>query len=114
MLKEVLKICLTKSGGIYLDCTFGGGGYSREILKYPNTNIIAIDRDKEVNPIAENLSLKFPKRFKFHLSKFSNLDNFFNNKIDAAIFDLGISSIQLEYYYLPYELKGIKIWDFEI
>ena len=33
MLKEVLKICLTKSGGIYLDCTFGGGGYSREILK---------------------------------------------------------------------------------
>ena len=31
MLKEVLKICLIKSGGIYLDCTFGGGGYSREI-----------------------------------------------------------------------------------
>ena len=32
MLNEVLKICLNKSGGIYLDCTFGGGGYSRAIL----------------------------------------------------------------------------------
>ena len=111
MLKEVLKICLTKSGGIYLDCTFGGGGYSREILKYPNTNIIAIDRDKEVNPIAKNLSLKFPKRFKFHLSKFSNLDNFFNNKIDAAIFDLGISSIQLEDMSRGFSFKSKKKLD---
>ena len=76
MINETIKNLVHDPAGTYLDCTFGGGGYSREILKYPNTNIIAIDRDKEVNPIAKNLSLKFPKRFKFHLSKFRYYSGF--------------------------------------
>ena len=45
MLKEVIKICKPENGGTYLDCTFGGGGYTKEILKFPNTKVFAIDRD---------------------------------------------------------------------
>ena len=46
MLNEVTKICSPKSGGTFIDCTFGGGGYSKNILKFENTKVIALDRDK--------------------------------------------------------------------
>ena len=37
MLEEVIKICSPRRGGIYIDCTFGGGGYSKKLLKYSKT-----------------------------------------------------------------------------
>ena len=49
MLSEVLKISSPSKLEIFIDCTFGGGGYSKEILKFPNTNVQAIDRDKKCN-----------------------------------------------------------------
>ena len=55
MMKEVLKISSPSKGEKFLDCTFGGGGYSKEILKYSNTYVEAIDRDKKVLPIAKSL-----------------------------------------------------------
>ena len=48
MLNEVIKICSPENGGSFVDCTFGGGGYSEEILKFPNTKVTALDRDKSV------------------------------------------------------------------
>ena len=39
----------------FMDCTFGSGGYSREILKYKNTKVIALDRDQNVRPFASEL-----------------------------------------------------------
>ncbi len=96
MLDEVLKICLPQKGGVFLDCTFGGGGYSKSLLKYQNTKIIALDRDKKVLPIAKKLKNKFHNRFLFLNTKFSNLDLVQEKKFDAIIFDLGLSSIQLD------------------
>jgi 16S rRNA (cytosine1402-N4)-methyltransferase len=55
MLKEVIKICSPEEGGNYLDCTFGGGGYSKAILKYPKTKVIAIDRDEHVKSKAKKI-----------------------------------------------------------
>ena len=52
MLNEVLKITSPFNGGKYIDCTFGGGGYSKEILKIPKTKITAIDRDNNINIIS--------------------------------------------------------------
>ena len=95
MLDEVIKICSPKSGGKYLDCTFGGGSYSKELLKFPNTKIIAFDRDERVLDIADNLKKQFENRFKFYHNKFSNIDQIPISGVDAVIFDLGISSIQL-------------------
>ena len=96
MLDEVLKISLPYSGGSFIDCTFGGGGYSKEILKFPNTNVQAFDRDKKVLSLARKFESKFPKRFKFYQAKFSQLDIASDENVDVVIFDLGLSSIQLD------------------
>ena len=97
MLDQVLSIISPQHGGNFIDCTFGGGGYSRAILKYPNTKVYAIDRDKITKKYADTLSKKYPKRFNFFQDKFSNLEKIIdpNIKPKAIIFDLGISSYQL-------------------
>ena len=98
MLKQVLSIVSPKKGGIYIDCTFGGGGYSEAILKHLNTKVIALDRDSSTINRAEDLRKKFPKRFSYFNNKFSDLEKVIdsNEKPDAIIFDLGISSFQLK------------------
>ena len=96
MLEEVIKICSPVNGGFYIDCTFGGGGYSKKLLNFPNTKVIAIDRDKFIFSFANNLEKKYPDRFTFFQKKFSEVDTLIKNKkVDAIIFDLGLSSIQL-------------------
>ena len=96
MLNEVIKISLPSPKKKFIDCTFGGGGYSEEILKFSETNVKAIDRDKNALSIAKKLEKKFPRRFKFYQLKFSQLDKISNDLVDAIIFDLGLSSIQLD------------------
>ena len=96
MLNEIIKISSPSKGGNYIDCTFGGGGYSKEILKFSKTFVKALDRDKKVLSIANELEKKFPNRFKFYQKKFSQLDTILSDKIDVIIFDLGLSSIQLD------------------
>ena len=97
MLKEVINICSPTSGGKYIDCTFGGGGYTKEILKFPNTKVIALDRDITAEAEAKKMKKKYPDRFSFYNERFSNLENILNINTmpDSIIFDLGMSSFQL-------------------
>ena len=106
MLNEVLKISSPSVGGIFIDCTFGGGGYSKEILKFHNTNVQALDRDKSALSIAKEFKKKFPKRFEFYQIKFSQLDRISNNNADVIIFDLGLSSIQLNNFNRGFSFKS--------
>ena len=96
MLNEVLKISSPSSKKNFIDCTFGGGGYSKEILKFSKTSVQAIDRDKKVLPFAKKLEIQYPNRFKFYQIKFSQLDTITKDLVDVIIFDLGLSSIQLD------------------
>ena len=96
MLNEVLKISSPLPEKKFIDCTFGGGGYSKEILKFSNTCVQAIDRDAKALSIGKKFEKKFPSRFKFYQIKFSQLDTISKNYVDAVIFDLGLSSIQLD------------------
>ena len=75
MLDQILSIISPQHGGTFVDCTFGGGGYSKAILKYPNTKVIAIDRDQFTKRYASELLEKYPNRFNFFESKFSKLDD---------------------------------------
>ena len=99
MLDQVLSIISPQHGGTFIDCTFGGGGYSNAILKHPNTRVFAIDRDDSVKKYANNLAKKFPDRFNFIQDKFSNLNKILNSNLNlnpkAIIFDLGLSAFQL-------------------
>ena len=96
MLNEVIKISSPHKGGFFVDCTFGGGGYSKSILKYPKTKLIGIDRDKSVISTAKKLEKKFKNRFKFFQVKFSQIDKILKENVDTIIFDLGLSSLQLK------------------
>ena len=60
MLKQVLSIISPQHGGTFIDCTFGGGGYSKAILNYPKTKVLAIDRDKLTQNDAKILKNEFP------------------------------------------------------
>ena len=95
MLNEVINICSPSKGGKYIDCTFGGGGYSKELLKFSKTTVKGLDRDHKVKEIGKSLEKKFPGRFKFYQTTFSKLENVTKNLADVIIFDLGLSSIQL-------------------
>jgi 16S rRNA (cytosine1402-N4)-methyltransferase len=95
MLNEVIKICTPSKGGTYIDCTFGGGSYSKKLLNFSKTKVKGLDRDKEVKEIGKNLEKKFPQRFKFYQTTFSQIENVTKDRVDVIIFDLGLSSIQL-------------------
>jgi len=97
MLNQVLSIISPQHGGTFIDCTFGGGGYSHAILKFSGTKVIAIDRDRLTQKHANIILEKFPKRFNFFQEKFSNLSKVVqkNTNPRAIIFDLGLSSFQL-------------------
>ena len=59
MLNEVLKISSPTNGGKFIDCTFGAGGYSKEILKFPTTTVKAITETKKHHPLQYNLKKNF-------------------------------------------------------
>ena len=97
MLKEVIDICEAKKGGLFIDCTYGAGGYTNTILSYPNTKVIALDRDPNITSLAEKTKKNYKNRFFFYNSKFSELNKILskNTEADCIIFDLGLSSLQL-------------------
>jgi len=97
MLEQVLEVCQPQKGGLFIDCTFGSGGYSNAILSFPKTKVIALDRDSNTQQYVANTKKKYKNRFTFYNSKFSELDKVVNKntKIDSIIFDLGLSSLQI-------------------
>ena len=77
-----------------VDCTFGAGGYSRAFLER-GANVIAFDRDPNVVVYANALGGEFGNRFKFIPQPFSNIGDL-EQSVDAIVFDLGISSMQID------------------
>ena len=98
LLKEVISVISPQHGGTFIDCTFGQGGYAKEILKYKDTKVIGLDRDKDSQKIADKVNNKFPDRFLFKNIKFSKLNNLklSNENIKGIIFDLGYSLTQMK------------------
>jgi 16S rRNA (cytosine1402-N4)-methyltransferase len=98
LLNEIISIITPQHGGTFIDCTFGQGGYTKEILKYKNTQVIALDRDIESKKKAEEIKNSFVNRFEFKNKKFSQLDNLKlkDENIRAVIFDLGYSFTQMK------------------
>ena len=96
LLKETLTSLIYDKSGSYLDCTFGLGGHSKKILEKLNSDghLFSIDKDREVKHYA---SLIEDKRFKFRTATFSNISTIFQkNTMNGVLFDLGVSSLQLD------------------
>ena len=96
MLTVVLEALNPEDNKLYVDATFGNGGYSEAILQKADCKVIALDRDNTVIPRAEELKKQYGNRFEFRLGEFGNFATLINEDIDGAVFDIGVSSMQLD------------------
>jgi 16S rRNA (cytosine1402-N4)-methyltransferase len=101
MLDEVLANLAPRDGGIYLDGTFGGGGYARGILeRAPHCTLWAIDRDPEAIERGATLVARFPGRLHLLHGQFGDmvalLDAAGVSELDGVVLDLGVSSFQID------------------
>ena len=94
LLDRVLNALGDISGKTVVDCTFGAGGYSRAFLN-AGANVIAFDRDSNVVADANAMIAEFGDRFRFIPKTFSHISELECN-VDAIVFDLGISSMQID------------------
>jgi 16S rRNA (cytosine1402-N4)-methyltransferase len=95
--RRVIDWLGVRGDGLYIDATFGGGGYTRAILQTPGAHVIAIDRDSTA--IARGAALVEEARGRLELveDRFSNLAAIAGNvAADGVVFDLGVSSMQLD------------------
>ena len=85
-----------KSGGLYIDGTFGAGGYRRVILETPGARVIGIDRDQSAVAHGAALVAEAQGRLELFQDRFSNLASIVRTTVDGIVLDLGVSSMQLD------------------
>ena len=100
LLDEVLAALAPRAGALYVDATFGGGGYSAALLEAAPCAVLAIDRDPEAVARGRALAERFRDRFEIVEGRFGDLDRLIGARaargVDGGIvFDLGVSSYQL-------------------
>ncbi len=97
LLREVMEFLAPLPGGRFLDCTFGGGGHTRALLEAaPLVNVIALDRDPAATERAAPLREAFPGQFDLVDLDFGRLIELPADGFDGILFDLGVSSFQLD------------------
>ena len=97
MLREVLHLIAPRPAGRYLDCTFGGGGHTRAILQAAaGSTVVALDRDPAAVERATALQAEFGERFTLVDRDFGRLAELPDSAFDGILFDLGVSSFQLD------------------
>ena len=96
MLQEVLAALNPQKGEVYVDATFGNGGYTRAILEAANCKVIALDRDPTVRIRATEIKNMYGERFEFRFGQFGDFADLVPEKINGAVFDIGVSSMQLD------------------
>ena len=97
LLREVIEALNIRPDGVYVDCTFGGGGHSKAILEKlgPHGKLIAFDQDEDArkNLPADHRLLFVPENFR-HVQRFLRLHKI--QSVDGLLADLGVSSHQLD------------------
>ncbi len=98
MLNEVIKYLNVSEGKKYIDATVGYAGHSGEILKKLNKKgfLFAFDQDEEAIEFSQNKLSNIADNFKIIRSNFVNMKNYIDEKVDGILFDLGVSSPQLD------------------
>ncbi len=100
MLTEVLEALAPKDGGVYVDATFGAGGYSRALLEAADCTVWGIDRDPLAQSIGADMRREFPGRLTVLAGRFGDMRELLTSvgveRIDGVALDLGVSSMQLD------------------
>lgn len=100
LLDEVIENLAPKDGEIYIDGTFGAGGYAKEILKAANCTLYGFDRDPSAYNAALDIARDFDGRLLPVHSDFGAMQEQMNAKgitqVDGIVLDLGVSSMQID------------------
>ncbi|HXG79139.1 MAG TPA: 16S rRNA (cytosine(1402)-N(4))-methyltransferase RsmH [Methyloceanibacter sp.] len=100
MLSEVLSALSPRDGEVFVDGTFGAGGYSRAILEAADCKVIAIDRDPAAFRLSGTLAERYPGRLLAVLGRYSEMEQIAASEgfaaVDGVALDLGVSSMQLD------------------
>lgn len=97
LLRETLAWLSPRPAGRYLDCTFGGGGHSKAMLDAAhNVSVVALDRDPAAVTRAGELSEIYGSRFTLIDLDFGRLGEIEPSNFDGILFDLGVSSFQID------------------
>jgi 16S rRNA (cytosine1402-N4)-methyltransferase len=100
MLGEVIEALNPRDGAIYLDGTFGAGGYAEAILAAADCRVWGIDRDPEAVARGQALAARHPQRLKLIHGRFGAMDSLLGARqvfaVDGIALDLGVSSMQLD------------------
>jgi 16S rRNA (cytosine1402-N4)-methyltransferase len=94
LLAEAMDALALKNGGVYVDATFGGGGYTRQMLARADCRVIAFDRDPDAIVRGAALSESAKGKFTLHQGRFGDLSA--DEPVDGVVFDLGVSSFQFD------------------
>ena len=98
--RQAVALLNPREGGIYVDATFGAGGYSRAILDAEGTRVIGIDRDRTAIASGFDLVDKSAGRLTLVEDRFSNLEDICAaqgvSTVDGVVMDVGVSSMQLD------------------
>jgi 16S rRNA (cytosine1402-N4)-methyltransferase len=97
---EAITLLNPRENGVYLDGTFGGGGYARTILEAARCTLWAIDRDPAAIARGAALAAAHPGRLHLVEARISEILHLLNqggvHALDGAVFDLGVSSYQID------------------
>ena len=98
MLNEVINYLNVSEGKTYIDATVGYAGHSGEILRKLNKKgfLFAFDQDDEAIKYSQDKLSKIANNFKIIKSNFVNMKDYIDTKVDGILFDLGVSSPQLD------------------
>ena len=98
LLEEVIKYLDVKTGGKYIDATVGYGGHSSEILKKIGKEgvLFAFDPDDNAIEFSNSRLSEIGSNFTIFKSNFVNMKKYINEEVDGILFDLGVSSPQLD------------------
>ncbi|MBP9752357.1 MAG: 16S rRNA (cytosine(1402)-N(4))-methyltransferase RsmH [Proteobacteria bacterium] len=96
LLNEMVDHLSVKDGGVYIDATFGGGGYASAILEKKNCSVIAFDKDPDAISRGIELKNKYGSRLTLIEAPFHTIKDHITERVDGIVFDFGVSSFQLD------------------
>jgi len=100
MLNEVIQALAPKQQEIYIDGTFGYGGYTRAILQKTGCTVYGIDRDPDVLHHAKAIETEFAGRFHFIQGRYGDMQELLSEcgveKVHGVVLDIGVSSAQID------------------
>lgn len=97
LLSEVIETLNPQNGSLYVDGTFGAGGYTRAILeKAPTCRVIALDQDDTAIAGGQDLVKEMNGRLILKQGNFEDMDTLVGEPVDGIVLDLGVSSMQID------------------